>query len=353
MKDSGELVSKALSGIRPPRTPIFDLFTNDAVIEHFAGRSLDGADDEAVCTDAVANGLDASRGRLRPNPEGKTWTDQVGNVLAASRWTTWVRKPAFSDVDQWVAFIEQDVNKLDAQPPPDEEVIADERAQQQAYNDKLRGTVFIHCTPSTAINAVLFGYHCGLETFSFLWADHRCLVKRWLAAIRRQQLLYVEKTAHRTTSPLAMIYSDIAFKNSLMFGKAMLAEFDFFGEVAQICDLCHEKGLKVIFHSDGYIMDILDSLVAAGVDGINPVEKAAGMDIYQIRRRHPQLTIVGGVDVTHMLRTAPPMEIRRETRRIINEVGAEGRLLIGSSTEVGNDIPLTNYLAFHDEATSE
>ncbi len=45
-----------------------------------------------------------------------------------------------------------------------------------------------------------------------------------------------------------------------------------------------------------------------------------------------------------------PAEIRAETRKMIREVGAEGGLLIGSSTEIGNDIPLASYLAFRDEA---
>jgi uroporphyrinogen decarboxylase len=73
------------------------------------------------------------------------------------------------------------------------------------------------------------------------------------------------------------------------------------------------------------------------------------MDPYAIRRRHPRLAIVGGMDVSRLLPFGTPEEVRRETRRMIREVGAEGRLLIGSSTEVGNDVPLANYLAFLEE----
>jgi uroporphyrinogen decarboxylase len=96
-------------------------------------------------------------------------------------------------------------------------------------------------------------------------------------------------------------------------------------------------------------MDIMPDLVAAGIDGFNPIEKAAGMDIYELRRRFPELTLVGGMDVTHLLRQGSPAEIRGETRQMIDEVGAEGRLLIGSTTELGNDVCLQNYLAFHNE----
>ena len=51
-----------------------------------------------------------------------------------------------------------------------------------------------------------------------------------------------------------------------------------------------------------------------------------------------------------LFRSGTPAEVRAETRRLIERTGAEGRLLIGSSTEIGNDVPLDNYRAFHDEA---
>jgi uroporphyrinogen decarboxylase len=100
-------------------------------------------------------------------------------------------------------------------------------------------------------------------------------------------------------------------------------------------------------------MDIMADLVAAGIDGLNPIEKAAGMDVFELRRLFPELILVGGVDVTHLLPYGSVADVRRETRRIIDNVGSEGRLLIGSSTELENNVPLENYLAFHDEVMTE
>jgi len=123
--------------------------------------------------------------------------------------------------------------------------------------------------------------------------------------------------------------------------------------VEEISARCHDYGLTVIFHSDGYIMDIVDDLLAAGIDGLNPIEKAAGMDLYALRRRFPELILVGGLDVTHLLPTGTPEQVRAETRRMLDEAGAEGRLLIGSSTELEDNVPLENYLAFHDEVMAD
>ena len=349
MKGSWELVAEALLGIRPERTPIFDAFTNDAVIEHFSQMRLDGADDEKVCTAAVGNALDGTRHMFLPRVEGSTWTDDAGNVFVCSRWTSWVQSQALTDGDKWCEWMESYIEEVESQSPLTAEEVSAELAGQHAYNERLNGTVFIHCTARMPVNEITFRYRCGLERFSYLWADRRELVLRWMRASAQKQLRDIELRANPETSPMAMIYSDVAYKGRLMFGKEMLKEFGFFGGVAEICEACHDRQMTVIFHSDGYIMDIMDELVAAGIDGLNPIEKAAGMDIFELRRKYAKLIMVGGVDVTHLLRSGSVDEIRKETRRIIDEVGSEGRLLIGSSTALDNAVSLDNYLAFHDE----
>ncbi len=349
MKGSTALIVEACRGRRPARTPIFDIFQNDAVVEHWSGRRLDGSDDAAVMAAAAARALDGTRHIAAPYPKDSTWTDETGNVYATARWTSWVKKHAFATEEQWLAWLPGHVEMLEARPFPTGAEKEEERTRQRTLNGSLDGTLFIHCTPSAAINTLLFGYRCGLDVFPLLWMDERDLARRLMRALMRENMRYIEKTGHCDTGPLAMIYSDVAYHGKLMFSPAMMREMGFFDDIAAICSLCHRKGQQVIFHSDGYVMEILDDLLAAGIDGLNPLEKAAGMDIDDIRRRHPGLILVGGVDVSHLLPFGTPAEVRGETRRIIAETGAEGLLLIGSSTEIGNDIPLANYLAFHDE----
>jgi len=264
------------------------------------------------------------------------------------RWTSWIRKHALPDSDAWRRWIGGHIERLEAMPAPGE---ADRDAvgkEQATYLANLNGTVNVFCTPSTAINTALFGY-CGLEIFSYLWADDRPLIVRWLRALECDRRHDTIRTAHCANSPLAMIYSDIAYKERLMFGRKTFSDVGFFADVEQICAQCHAYGMSVIFHSDGYIMDIVEDLVACGIDGINPIEKAAGMDVYALRRKYPHLILVGGIDVTHLLPFGNPVEVRTETRRMIDETGRDGLLLIGSSTELENNVPIENYLAFHDE----
>ena len=59
---------------------------------------------------------------------------------------------------------------------------------------------------------------------------------------------------------------------------AYLHEHGVFHRLAEICDLYHTNGLKMIFHSDGYIRPIVPDLIAAGVDALAPIETSAGLN---------------------------------------------------------------------------
>jgi hypothetical protein len=349
MKDSLKLVEDSCRGVRPSRIPTFDIYQNDAVLEHFGGARLDGRADGEVVTRAVARSLDGTRHLGVPGIPGSTFRDEIGNEHVRARWTSWVKTHAFATPEEWAAFIPRHTEQLQSRPGPTAADLAAERARQAQVNARLEGTMFIHCTPSTALNTLMFGYRCGLDVYPLLWADDPAMVRRWLRAIEADTMRSIERAAHRATSPLAMIYSDVAYHDRLMYSPATMRAMGFFDDVAAICRGCHDRGLQVIFHSDGNVMEILDLLVAAGIDGLNPIEHAAGMDPYAIRKRHPGLILVGGMDVSHLLPFGTAEEVLRETRRMIREVGSEGRLIIGSSTEVGNDVPLANYLAFLEE----
>jgi hypothetical protein len=364
MQGSLCLIEQACRGIRPPRTPVFDLLANDAVIEHFAGSPLNGMDNDRVVRKAASAALDGTRGITVQNRHSKTWIDPAGNVRTTDRWTSWLHKPAYGDVSGWAGWMRKYIEQGDEAANGDsmieldltENIYRPEKAtdllqSQLRHNEALGETVNIYCTPSTSINAII--YYIGLEMFSYLWMDFRDICRRWMEVYRHRTLNYIRLHGHHATSPLAMIYCDIAYKNGSMFSQTMFREMHFGKELEVIVHACHKAGLYVIFHSDGNVMEIMDDLTAAGIDGLNPIEKAAGMDIYEIRRRYPELILVGGMDATNLLRTGVRDEIRSETRRMIEEIGGEGRFLIGSSTEIGGDIPLDNYLTFYQEATRE
>jgi len=118
------------------------------------------------------------------------------------------------------------------------------------------------------------------------------------------------------------------------------------GAYRLMIDAYRAAGAKyVCLHSDGNIMPILDMLVDAGIDGINPIEKRAGMDMAAIRRRHPRLILTGGMDNTDTLVNGPVERIEKEAREII-DMGRDGGVVIGTHS-ISPEIPLEHYLAYH------
>jgi hypothetical protein len=94
---------------------------------------------------------------------------------------------------------------------------------------------------------------------------------------------------------------------------------------------------------------VLDDLVAAGIDGLNPLEVLAGMTVREVRQRYPRLFLTGGIDVSQLLPLGTPDEVRTVCRQAIADTEGRGYFL-GSSTELHWDVTLENAIAMFETA---
>lgn len=111
------------------------------------------------------------------------------------------------------------------------------------------------------------------------------------------------------------------------------------------------KGLKslgkpVLMHNDGQIWDVLDDLVATGIDGFHPVEKAAGMDLKKVKDTYAgKLCPVGNVDNKSTMVNGSPQEVRNETLECLRIGAPGGGYIIATDHSLHDDIPLDNVFA--------
>ena len=106
-----------------------------------------------------------------------------------------------------------------------------------------------------------------------------------------------------------------------------------------------EAGARhVLLHSDGDIRVVLDMLIDAGIEGLNPLEKRAGMDIVEIRKKYPDLILTGGMDNTDTLINGPVDRIKKEAQEII-DLGRNGGIVIGTHS-ISPEISLENFRAY-------
>lgn len=101
------------------------------------------------------------------------------------------------------------------------------------------------------------------------------------------------------------IYADMAFKSATMCSPAMYREL-IWPDHKRMADWAHDRGLKMIFHTDGNINGVLDDYVAAGFDCLQPLEAKAGMDLRDLAPRvGEQVSFMGNIDMTVAITNDP------------------------------------------------
>ena len=143
------------------------------------------------------------------------------------------------------------------------------------------------------------------------------------------------------------IYDDMAYNDGPLFSPGSF-ETVFLPAYRRLVAAFKEAGCRrVIVHSDGDIRSLLDMLLDAGVDGINPVEPRAGMHLPTLKKQYGErLAWIGGMCNSQVLPLGPAAAIRRQTREIL-EAGADGGVAIGAHS-IGPDIPVAHYVAYHE-----
>lgn len=98
----------------------------------------------------------------------------------------------------------------------------------------------------------------------------------------------------------------------------------------------------VILHCDGNLTPLLDLVIEADIDGHNPVEADAGMDVVKLMEKYyGRFFFIGGVSNTRVLPSGDPERIQRHVEAIVH-AGRKGGLIIGTHS-IGPDISVESY----------
>jgi uroporphyrinogen decarboxylase len=138
---------------------------------------------------------------------------------------------------------------------------------------------------------------------------------------------------------------DYADKHSTLMSPRHFKEFVLPG-LKRCVDAAHEAGAYVVKHTDGNIMQVIDMIVDTGIDGLNPIEPQAGMDIGLIKERYrDRIALVGNIDCGYVLCQAPLAEVREVTRRTIEIAAPGGGYCLSSSNSIHSSVKPQNLMA--------
>jgi len=121
---------------------------------------------------------------------------------------------------------------------------------------------------------------------------------------------------------------------------------------ARLNRLIHGYGPKVMYHSDGAVMDAVPGLIDMGIDVLEALQfDAKGMDPVALKAGYgDRLSFHGGVSVQHTLPWGTEDEVRREVRDRIKVLGKGGGYILAPSHAVQAGTPVGNVIAFLEEA---
>jgi len=354
-----ERVERAMALRDTDRVPLYDILLCDRAIEHFSGETLPPLVDDPetraavdrITGKAIARMLDATRGSTFGALADRDYVDDFGFHIHqdAREKTSWIARRPFDDVAGAAEFLKTLIAGLVEQT---RQIRANPREKRESHGRWFRevqarigDTVHLIAQQGTGLDEVRF--KVGFELFVYLEADRPGLVAEALEAYTELNVAACHAIADVALSPAVLTYGDIACKGRLLHSPAWLRR-EFFPRLKRLNDAWHEHGFQCFFHSDGCLMAVMDDLVAAGIDGLNPIETVAGMDLKEVRTRYPQLFLAGGIDMSQLLSNGTPDEVREVCRQAIRD--ACPGYLMGSTTEADNSCRAENLVAMYEVA---
>jgi len=334
-------VLAVLSGERPDRVPIFECMAHDGILAHFGGAQIKPGDFAAVMR-ACRQCLDLCHPALLPKEPCQIELNGAVQQIV-ERWSTWnLPQPVRAERDMakdLLAGIEQ----AEAWQAPDETATADFRRKVEEANRHAGEMVYIHIGTSCPI--LPYDIEQGIYAFT----DLPDLTRRWNRSVNKKVLRRLDAIADAGLMPVVICWNDIAFKGRLIYPPQILEEL-FYPHLAALIDLLHSRGIKVLFHSDGDVTEALPRLVECGIDGFNPLEISAGMDVRKFQEIcGSRVALVGGIDAVEVLARGTPQLVAQKTRQLIDWFRDAGNLMVASASgEVDNSMPTENVLAMYE-----
>jgi len=121
---------------------------------------------------------------------------------------------------------------------------------------------------------------------------------------------------------------------------------------AELIALAHKAGQRIVYHTCGGMMPILEDIAAMGPDAMEtftPAGMGGDVRLSEAKRRiGDKVCMIGGFDQFHFFQGCSEMETRREVRRCFEEAGEGGGYILSPSDHFF-DVDLNLLKAFGEE----
>lgn len=112
----------------------------------------------------------------------------------------------------------------------------------------------------------------------------------------------------------------------------------------------HNPDMKIMVHSDGAISKLIPDIIDLGVDVIHPLEPLPATDLTAVKEEFgKQVTLLGGIDISHAMPSSRE-DVIAETKRRISQLAPGGGYILAPSNHLQADVPPENVVTLFETA---
>ncbi len=325
--NSAERVFAALKRQVPDRVPIIEFVIDEKVRRAlFPDKWEIGEFSEAIGLDAVGTGLHF-KGH---NETEKTYYDEWGVFYHKS--VEAVAHPVKGPIES-----KDDLLKWS---PPDPDApwrLGNLPALVQRYKGKK--AIIVHHRAAFMWSA----YLVGLDNLLMYFAIDPEFANELMDKVLDANIEMV-RSAIRAGAEIIVLGDDYAHNTAPLMSPAHFSEF-ILPRLKKMIDAIHEEGAFCIKHSDGNLWPILDMIIDADPDGLNPIEPVAGMDIKEVKEKYgDRVCLIGNIDCGKLLSSGTVEQVEQAVKKCIKEAAEGGGFILSSSNSIHSSVKPENYL---------
>ncbi len=190
----------------------------------------------------------------------------------------------------------------------------------------------------------------GMQNLLMDFYDHPSFVHVLLNAIADYNIAQIRQALNYDIDAV-YFGDDWGQQRGLQMGPRFWREF-IHPVLKRMYAVVREAGKYVFIHSCGDVDELLDDLVAIGLNCFNPFQPEVMDTAALLQKYRGRLTFHGGLSVQRTLPKGTAEEVRREAARLL-QLGRAGSYIFSPSHDVTRDVPLENMLAFIELAQAQ
>jgi len=331
-------------GEKTDRVPIFETLIEDKHVTYMLGRKVGNT---LGATGDVAKGTTDETAQARPM-DPKDYIEVCNTIgqdviLMEALWAP-LRKIGEDGKPHIITDrsikSKKDIKKI---IPPTQKDVELKINFLKEYLNAVKGTKIGVSILTGCFFQVNYEFVVGLTDFMVKTYEDRDFVEE-LMDIAVDYYVKVAKAACDLGISFLFVADDVAFKTGLFIPPKLFKEL-WRPRMEKIIAPALDKGIPVMYHSDGKLDDIMDMLIDMGISCVNPMDPYA-IDYRDYKKRYgDKICLSGNIDIEFPLSKGTPEDVEKDVIEHLKVMMPGGRYVFGSSHSIVNYIPIENYVA--------